>query len=171
MVAEFDETHCEKIISSLFKKGMKVDPLNDEGKTPLFIAAYKGKHHLLRILIKRGADVGIRDKAGNTALHFASTVEAATLLLEAFSPRSELSSFINHRNNQHNTPLHSAFVFFGDDLVRFLRSRGADDTIKNKHGNTPQQSAWAVIKKISFPFSAKDESFPECGGLYISKVN
>eukprot|EP01103_Thecamoeba_quadrilineata_P000352 TRINITY_DN1029_c0_g3_i1.p1 TRINITY_DN1029_c0_g3~~TRINITY_DN1029_c0_g3_i1.p1 ORF type:complete len:1204 (-),score=334.87 TRINITY_DN1029_c0_g3_i1:1147-4758(-) len=169
-IQQLEDKQCEKMMSPLLKKGLRVDGRTDEEKTGLFLAAYYRKIETLRLLLKRGADPAAIDIAGNSALHFASSPEAVNLIVDAL-PRGKSLSFVNLQNVQENTPLHAAYVFFGEDVVKVLKQRGADENNKNRNGNTPSQCAWTGMKKIAFPFSAKDDAFPECGGLYISKVN
>ena len=57
-------------------------------QTPLMIAAHEGTTAAARLLLKRGATVGLRDSSGNTALHAAASTwwnentEFVSLLLE-----------------------------------------------------------------------------------------
>eukprot|EP01102_Stenamoeba_stenopodia_P008669 TRINITY_DN251_c0_g1_i3.p1 TRINITY_DN251_c0_g1~~TRINITY_DN251_c0_g1_i3.p1 ORF type:complete len:982 (-),score=265.89 TRINITY_DN251_c0_g1_i3:536-3481(-) len=167
---QLEEPLCEKIIPMLLKRGLRVDSLNLEGKTPLFYAAFFKKIECMRLLIRNGANVRVRDKAGNTVLHFASSPEAVSLIIEAL-PKEIITKEVNVQNNQGNSPLHAAYVFYGDSVVQILKQYSADEEAKNVNGNTPSQVAWAAVKKVLLPFFPEDEAMPDCGGLYISKVN
>lgn len=160
----------KSILPHLLKKGLRVDAQNIEGKTPLFYTAFFKKIEAMRVLLRNGANPRVRDKAGNTVLHFASSPEAVHLIVENL-PKEIVMKEINVQNNQGNSPLHAAYVFYGDAVVQALKQYGADEEAKNANGNTPAQVAWAAVKKVLLPFFPEDEAMPECGGLYISKVN
>ena len=78
---------------------------------------------------------------------------------------------MNCKNNQNNTPLHTAYAFGTYDEAKYLKALGADEHAKNTNGNWPHESlSWLGVRKIVFPFYKDDESYPECGGLYIPKL-
>jgi ankyrin repeat protein len=56
----------------LLKAGADVNGKNDEGRTPLVLAAMEGHADLVRTLIAFGANVNIQDKYGMTALMWAA---------------------------------------------------------------------------------------------------
>jgi hypothetical protein len=77
---------------------------NDEGCTALMMAASKGRADVVEALIKKGADVTVKDKWGKTALHKAASHghnDIVTLLINA-------NSDTNAKDNFGNTPLHSS---------------------------------------------------------------
>ena len=88
-------------------------------------------------LLALGANVNLRDKDGDTALHGAAetgNVEIMRMLLDkGASPDT--------RNNQGGTPLMWAAVFGNDDAARLLLSRGANPSLKDNDGITALQ--WA----------------------------
>lgn len=58
---------------------------DDQGRTPLFLAAYKGNPALMKLLLEAGADVNATDRAGKSALSYAceaSNPEAVELLFQ-----------------------------------------------------------------------------------------
>lgn len=58
-----------------------IDALNSYGETGLMAAAEGGQTEVLRLLLNRGADVGISDEHGRTALDLACDGETEALLL------------------------------------------------------------------------------------------
>ena len=52
--------------------GMPVDVANNQGSTPLMIAAFSGSTESVKVLIERGASVNHRDGVGRTALMYAT---------------------------------------------------------------------------------------------------
>jgi len=53
------------------KQGKEVNAANEDGKTPLQIAAMAGEREMLEFLIANGADINMKDHAGSTALDYA----------------------------------------------------------------------------------------------------
>jgi ankyrin repeat protein len=56
----------------LLDHGAKIDALNDDGATPLILAAQWQHRDFAAMLIRRGADTGITDKEGKTAQDYAA---------------------------------------------------------------------------------------------------
>ncbi|KAG1341873.1 S-acyltransferase [Cocos nucifera] len=68
------------------KYGADFDALDNDGRSPLHWAAYKGHSDTVRLLLFRDAYQGRQDKEGCTALHWAAirgNVEACTVLVHA----------------------------------------------------------------------------------------
>ena len=60
------------VVRALLEKGAKVNQENQDGLTPLMIAAEKGLIDSLKVLIDYQADVNfIKGSTGDTVLHFA----------------------------------------------------------------------------------------------------
>jgi ankyrin repeat protein len=121
-----------------------------EGTTPLIRAARTNDVAVMKALLDAGADPFLTLPDRTTALMIAAgqgygglrgdgirivvptsdgAIEALTLLLDR---GLDVDAF----NNNGNTALHAA-VGRGDDVVRFLASRGASLNLKNKAGFTP----------------------------------
>jgi len=110
----------------------KDDP---EGRSQLHYAAAENDAALVSSLISRGEDVNLKDKQGFTPLHMAaqeSSLQAADLLLQH-------GAYVDSPNTFGNTPLFTA-VFNSrgrGDMIKLLRSKGADPHYVNKFDQTP----------------------------------
>ena len=61
------------IVKALVIAGANVDAANDEGVTPLQIAALWGFTNIVKVLVKAGANVDTKNNSGETALQRATT--------------------------------------------------------------------------------------------------
>jgi ankyrin repeat protein len=61
------EAQAVKIISYLLDAGAHVDDRDDRGRTALMIAAEGGHEEIVNLLVARGADASLKDKAGKRA--------------------------------------------------------------------------------------------------------
>ena len=93
---------------------------------------------LIDELINRGADLNLKDKDGNTALHLAVNT-SDSILIESLL---EAGANINLKDNDGNTALHLA-VIRGDSIsIESLLEAGADRTISNNNGQSPLDLAY-----------------------------
>jgi hypothetical protein len=87
----------------------------------------------IKKLLEEGADPNIRDRGGNTPLHFAASkgcAEVARLLLRHGADP-------NAQDKNGETPLHVAAYGGHVDVARLLLEHGADPSIRNRDGKTP----------------------------------
>ena len=77
-------------IERLLDLGFPLDRGGPDGQTPLLYAAANGKTTAVRMMLERGADVGVVTTNGQTVLHLASSVvddpELTRLLLDYNAP-------------------------------------------------------------------------------------
>ena len=122
-------------LDRLKKLSNEPDVLDPDGRTALMAAAIDSKLDAAQILIDAGANVDAQDPGGWSALHFAAqsgSLEIVDLLLDA-------GASVNVVDIHGNTPLGKAtFECRGNgDLIKLLRSRGADPYLENNSGVSP----------------------------------
>ncbi len=116
-------------VAHLLIKAPKIDlnPITDDGETPLMMAVFKGQVELAVAMIEKGADV---NKTGWTPLHYAATagnVQLINLLLENHA-------YIDAESPNKTTPLMMAAHYGTPGAVKLLLEEGADVSLKNDLG-------------------------------------
>jgi ankyrin repeat protein len=92
-----------------------LEDVNDQGQTPLILAAH-AQPQMVRSLLEKGADVGASDRTGATALHEAACAEhrnCAELLLGH-------GASISTRDHAGYTPLHIAAIADRHEIIDTL---------------------------------------------------
>ncbi|XP_036371411.1 ankyrin repeat domain-containing protein 65-like isoform X1 [Octopus sinensis] len=112
-------------------------PIDGDGPTPLIFAFEEGAdRRIIDILIKAGAELGAKDRWGDTALHLAvrrRRLQAVELLLSR-------GSNVNEKTMLGNTPLHLAARSSPEwtDGVKAIMNRSAVEVNpRDKYGQTP----------------------------------
>ncbi|XP_072018517.1 transient receptor potential cation channel subfamily A member 1-like isoform X2 [Amphiura filiformis] len=108
-------------------------PLNDDDiddMTPLLLASQNGHHHVVKYLIKMGADIESRNDDRRSALALA----AQNNQLEVLAFLIENNAEVNVLDKDRNTPLHLCAYVGHSEPVTILLNSGADVTLPNKYG-------------------------------------
>ena len=135
----FDSSYFD-FIRWLLNNGADVNNRGINKWSPLRVAVGAGDVDLCDLLLKNGADPNLGDQFGLTPLMSidfkGDYLEKAELLLDN-------GADIDAKDVEGNTALHYACCNFikpyGDyDMVKFLLDHGADPTIENKDGQTPE---------------------------------
>lgn len=147
-----------EMVKLLVDHGAKVDAASRAGNTPLHSAAFRRQGRVVAALIAAKADVNYRNNAGDTPLYFAvadviakespgfdlfmsmeityldtpETVAIRALMAAGADP--DLASIYG----MGETPLHAAVTWENTDAVKTLVELGASTSIKNSHGQTPE---------------------------------
>ncbi len=131
-------------VAQMLVKAPKIDlnPITDDGETPLMMAVFKGQIELVVAMIDKGADV---NKPGWTPLHYAATsgsVQLVKLLLENYA-------YIDAESPNKTTPLMMAAHYGTSGAVKLLLEEGADVSLKNDLGLTAIDFAQNAKKQDS----------------------
>jgi ankyrin repeat protein len=103
------------------------------GNTPLHVACSKGNEEIVRLLLKKGANVDAQNRQRSIPLHVAcgrGNVEIVELLLKQ-------GTGVNVQNKCGDTPLHIAFRKGNEKTVELLLDAGVDVNVQGRFGNTP----------------------------------
>jgi ankyrin repeat protein len=128
-------------ISNLLQEDPSLVNLKDaQGRTPLLCAiganaTYNadGLKKTIDVLLVSHADIGARDKGGNTVVHYAIRQGMDYVKLFVSSDHK----LVVAANNLQETPLHTAVWFGQNNIAEFLIVSGAHVDARNKDGATP----------------------------------
>ncbi len=104
-----------------------------ERVTGLHVAAYFGIIDQIRELIGEGADPGVADSCGQTALHWAVKNGQRQAVEVLFNEGLD----VNARNAEFESPLHYAAIQASEGFVGFLVNLGSQVEARNSAGGTP----------------------------------
>lgn len=140
----FDAVLQEDIdqLRSLIMENIDLNPLDEDGRTPLIHSVIDGMYDFIGVLLEYGAAINVSDELGYTALHYSAQsydLRATELLLAS-------GAEVNVLDNHGNTPLFKAvFNSAGrGDVIKLLIAHGADKHSKNYHGVSPFELAKTI---------------------------
>ena len=142
----------------------KADPdiPDDDGLTPLHLAAFNGSYLSMSFLLNANANFRIKTKDGINCLHYAAYnghLSTVHLLMEQDAP-------VDCLDDRNVTPLHYAAACNHWDIIRYLLFKGADVDFANKEGLLilPFFSFLFSLPPLinPFPFSRFDPPFLRC---------
>ena len=127
-----------RAIEKLLQQKVDLNQASADGRTLLMEAVLEKRADLVKLLLDHGANAALSDREGQTALHFAAQAHLADvvqLLLDKGAP-------IDAKDHNAETPLFKALSNFrgeaeGNAIWALLLS-GADRTVKNSHGVSPE---------------------------------
>jgi len=127
-------------------KATSLKALNEQGSTPLHLAAAGGHEEILEVLLLHGAPINSRRSYGNTPIHYAvinGHVGAVNLLLSKGADISNL-------NNRGSSVLHFAASRGHIGLVELFLSLGVDV-------NMPQVISMTHLCLLKKPLSSPQQ--------------
>ncbi|CAB0043910.1 unnamed protein product [Trichogramma brassicae] len=117
-----------------------INARDNEGDTPLNVAAACGNRNSTELLLRRGGDPNLVNNKGMTALHLiCERSDVGDQAERFFAVNDEIGQqvLINARDNFGNIPLHLALNRGHRNLVGLLLRRGSDPNLANAEGSTP----------------------------------
>jgi ankyrin repeat protein len=144
-----------------------------DGRTALISAAARGDLEIVNLLVRRGADVNVKDKRQYTALFHAIEAmydDVALVLMsqpsldpnvqgkngttalisyvwqdrkDAVEKLLERGANVNAQDADGDAPLHGAAQNGNVEILNLLLDKGADPNVKNRLGGTPLM--WAAV--------------------------
>lgn len=168
----------------LCEKGAKIDALDDEGTSPIFLTSFKGKERLSAELVKRGARLDFVQKTLKVTLLHASASGGNLELLETILQRKAVD--IHARNKAGITALHYAVQENQFESVQLLLKYKADVNAESENGVSPllvaanqgfvsiadlllQHGARPDVKRNNVLVEAVEENREEVIQLFIEK--
>ena len=103
----------------------------------MYLAVSKNNIDIVKLLLKHGADVNIKDNDSNTPLHLAvskNNIDIVNLLLKH-------GADVNTTDINSKTPLHRAVSNENIDIVKLLLKPEANVNIRDTYGRTPLHGA------------------------------
>jgi ankyrin repeat protein len=127
-------------VKILVSRGADVNAVDNDGYTPLHMAAMSGYADKAGYLLENGANLQVLTKYGATPLHLAADrLRFDAVLLGLLVGPS--NSNVNLRDSEGRTPLWRAVDIDNADSVKWLIDHGADPNIANSHGEQPLDRA------------------------------
>ena len=111
------------VAAELAKFPKELNLPEDDGLTPLHLAAVNCHTNVVLLLLDKGADINISAKDNATPLHLAAQegcADVVTVLLER-------SAEVNPRDNQGRTPLVRAEQWHQNGIVQLLKLHGGTE--------------------------------------------
>jgi len=130
LAIRFDSAEIVKLLVDNGSKFQKRDI--NSGDTPLHEAAAGGNPEIFKYLVKKGADINVKNSDGDSPIHKASghSLEIASFLIES-------GVNVNIKNKHGETPLHLAAKSRNAVTIEYLITHGADVNSRTKFNGTP----------------------------------
>jgi ankyrin repeat protein len=145
-------------VERLLSDGADIEAKGYDGWTPLHWASAEEHSQVCQALREHGADIEARDIIGRTPLHIVAMEGQLAVVNELLSPndsngttsilgkrkRQRQGANVETKDNNGDTPLHSASIFGHLPVVKALLSAGADILAADNAGRLPIHRAVAM---------------------------
>lgn len=118
--------------------GTGINVYDSLDQTALIAAVSQNRLDAVKLLLARGADVQLVDRAGWSPLHFAVYFGTDTAILDALIAKG---AKVDAQNDRGITPLYFASITGHELQVKRLIAAGADRNLASKSGYTPLRVA------------------------------
>ncbi|XP_028284795.1 ankyrin repeat and SOCS box protein 4 isoform X2 [Parambassis ranga] len=136
----------------LLEKGAAVNQMPN-GKTPLHVACEVSNSDCVALLLAHGAKVNSLSLSGHTPLHYCITSESVNCAKHLIYKGAQVN--MASRNNEEDTPLHTAARFGVPELVALYLKHGASVDAINSLQETPLMTA------VFWAFDAKEQTYSQ----------
>ena len=146
----------------LHRNGSSVEPLDEDGESPLYCAVDAENLEMVQVLLDYGVDVNFESKHGETALAFAARgyfkdPRVVRLLLDhGADPNAQT------RRYGRTTPLHRASQDGRIEIARLLLEHGASLEVQDEEGRTPLDIASGERRDEMIKLLLEHRSKREC---------
>jgi ankyrin repeat protein len=110
---------------------------DDNGTTPLHLAAHEGRKDVAELLLAKKADVNAQNNNGTAPLHWAAIYDHKDVAELLLANKADIDA----KDSYGDTPLHYAALWGYMDMVELLLDNKADVNAKDKYGDTPWHEA------------------------------
>ena len=167
-----------QVIRILLDSGASIEAVDNEGNSPLNLAASDSQLEIIQLLLEHGASVHSANKRGNAALHTAAGRHSDPRVVRLLIQNGASLTAINVRGD---TALHQAArLSCSEDVVRELLHHGASISALNQLGKSPVHYArrsgraniWRVFEEkraSTEEVNADDESLSPYFRCYFSQ--
>ena len=128
-------------VKILVSRGADVNAVDNDGYTPLHMAAMSGYPDKAKFLLEKGANLQALTKGGAMPLHLAAERRRFDPVLLDLLIGPPNNSNVNVRDSQGRTPLWRAADAENAESVKWLIDHGADPNIANSIGEQPLDRA------------------------------
>lgn len=108
--------NCTHILSYLIAEGVEVNPIDNNGRTPLVYAIFVGSLWAVKDLLAHGADPMIKDREGQNALHI-GIHRHRKAIVGCLLDLPVAAQLVTDGDSQKRNPLHIALSMGHGDLV------------------------------------------------------
>lgn len=136
------------LVKILIDAGVPIDGVDNDGNTPLQCSLSKHSLRTISFISDKGADVNVKNKVGNTALHLAAAFPYERTGMVNFLLSNE--AVVNARNNEGQTALHIACYRARTFTINLLVHKGADVTARTRSGATPLSIMFRFNNQYNF---------------------